>query len=250
MNFDVEERFAGSGGCSPTPDTSADANLQGLIVRAQRGDLDAQGRLVRLYERRVAGLVRPIVHDEEAIKDIGQTVAIKLVRRLPSLRDPVRFESWLFSMARNAALDHVRRSRCRPILVPDEYHAVEQADPAPDDRSWEIVEALRFAVRRCDGVSRRVLDQFIEGYTYDQISHREGLTVGAIKLRLHRLRLRLRQSVRRALSEQAATRLHPSLSTRRKTHHTLPNDSRARGASDEDLFGRTLKVKLSRWRRS
>lgn len=213
MNFDVDGRFAGPAGPSHPPETSSETNLQCLIVRARRGDLDAQGKIIRLYERRVAGLVRPIVRDEETVKDVTQAVAIKLVRRFASLRDPARFEFWLFSMARNAALDQLRRSRCRPVLVPDECELIERENMATDDRSWEIDEALRIAVRDCDAISRRILDRLIEGDTYAQISHRERLTVGAIKLRLHRLRLRLRQSVRKALSDQPTIRLRHSFST-------------------------------------
>ncbi len=213
MNLDIEGRFAGPAGPSHPPETSSETDLQCLIVRARRGDVDAQGKIIRLYERRVAGFVRPIVRDEETVKDVMQTVAIKLVRRFSSLRDPARFEYWLFSMARNTALDQLRRSRCRPVLVRDESELFERETVATDDRSWEIHEALRIAVRDCDAISRRVLDRLIEGDSYAQISRREGLTIGAIKLRLHRLRLQLRQSVRKALSDQPTIRLRHSIST-------------------------------------
>jgi RNA polymerase sigma-70 factor (ECF subfamily) len=65
----------------------------------------AQSDLVRRYQSRIAGYVRPMLSAGDGVDDVVQNVFVKMVRRLGALRDPAVFESWLFTLARNTALD-------------------------------------------------------------------------------------------------------------------------------------------------
>jgi DNA-directed RNA polymerase specialized sigma24 family protein len=100
--------------------TQERAELVGLVVRAQRSEMAAQSELVRRYTVRLSAFVRPILFQPSAVEDVVQMVFIKMVRRLTLLRDPAVFESWLFRLARNTAVDFLRRRRCRPTMVSDE----------------------------------------------------------------------------------------------------------------------------------
>src|SRR5687767_607535 len=93
------------------------AELMNVVRRAEAGDSTAQSDLVRRYTRRVAGFVRSIIRQPDAIEDVTQMVFIKMFRRLSRLRDPAVFESWLFTMARNTCLDFIPRRNCRPSTV-------------------------------------------------------------------------------------------------------------------------------------
>ncbi|MBI4622479.1 MAG: hypothetical protein HY736_04555 [Verrucomicrobia bacterium] len=97
-------------------DTGERAELLAIVLRAQSGDLNAQSELVRRYTARVSGFVRPIISQPSAVEDVAQMVFIKMVRRLGLLRDPMTFESWLFTLARNAALDYIRRAAAKIMM--------------------------------------------------------------------------------------------------------------------------------------
>lgn len=171
------------------------AELVDLIRRCQSGDLRAQSDLIRRYHARITGLVRPIVRNGETVKDIVQSVSLKLVRRLPGLREPATFESWLFTLARNTALDEIRRARCRPVSLRSERTLVEFVDPAPADRSGELLEAVQLVTCGWDNRTRRIFALIAAGTSYQSVAEREGLSLGAIKLRVHRLRRDLRERV-------------------------------------------------------
>jgi RNA polymerase sigma-70 factor (ECF subfamily) len=171
------------------------SDLVGLVLRARAGDLSAQSNLIQLYRPRLAGFVRLIIRDRETVKDIVQAISAKLVRRLPGLRDPIVFESWLFTLARNTALDHLRSSRRRPVLVEHETALHEARDPIANDGSREILEAVESALRGTSSLNRRILRQIIAGASYRQVATAEGISISALKVRLHRVRQELRQQV-------------------------------------------------------
>jgi RNA polymerase sigma-70 factor (ECF subfamily) len=122
------------------------AELTRLVIRAQADDLDAQSQLVRLYSHRIAGFLRTIVRDGNAIDDVTQMVFIKMVRRLNLLREAISFEAWLFAMARSTALDYLRSRRRRPELLADDPELFDTADTSSPLLMSEITEALTGAL--------------------------------------------------------------------------------------------------------
>ncbi len=193
--------------------SSARAELLALVKRAQRGDMTAQSELVRRYTARISGFVRPIIAQPSAVEDVAQTVFIKMVRRLTLLRDPVTFESWLFALARNTALDFIRRRNCRPVTVPDEGDFRMTPDTNNGQAFVEIMEALEHALVRLSPKDRNLVTHIVQGNSYRFAAAREGLSVGAVKVRLNRVRPFLRVSVGEAigmtLPPDAATKWRP-----------------------------------------
>jgi RNA polymerase sigma-70 factor, ECF subfamily len=209
VNYIVELDHAGSvaAGASAPSETDADARvttaereLTALVQRAREGDLRAQSDLARRYQLRLAGFVRPMLRQREAVDDVVQVVLIKMVQRLRVLRDPAVFESWLFTLARNTTLDHLRRAKCRPVFAPDELCETNLMDSRGEEneRLREVTETLEVMVRDWGARNRRILSQIAAGSTYREIAECERLSVGAIKLRVHRLRLRLRANYPRS----------------------------------------------------
>lgn len=186
---------------APPSRVDSDPELVALVDRARIGDLAAQSELIRRYRHRLAGFVWPMVRDREAVKDIVQATSLKLVRRLAGLRNPEVFEAWLFTLARNTVLDHLRRDRCRPVFVLQDPSEHEVRDPAAEDRSREIMEALDNALRHAHASDRRILQQVIVGAKYGQIAAAEGISMAALKVRLHRLRQGLRAGARGTICE-------------------------------------------------
>ncbi|MBI5766849.1 MAG: sigma-70 family RNA polymerase sigma factor [Verrucomicrobia bacterium] len=191
---------------SRTPSEADRTELAALIARAQTGESAAQTELVRRYTNRIAAFVRPIITQPSAIDDVVQMVFIKMLRRLGILRDAGAFESWLLALARNTAVDFIRRRRCRPATVWDEHELTEAPDTTSQRKVAEIMEALEFALRQLSPRDRNIVMMIVQGNSYQTAAQREGLSVGAVKLRLNRVRPFLRVSVGEAIGTTPAAR--------------------------------------------
>jgi RNA polymerase sigma-70 factor, ECF subfamily len=151
----------------------------------------------------VAGFVRAIIRQPDAVEDVTQMVFIKMFRRLSRLRDPAVFESWLFTLARNTGLDFLRRRACRPSTVGLDDAVYQIADPSTNSGTGEIMAALDRALARLSPLDRALVSQFVAGETYGDIAERAGLSLATVKVRLHRVRPFLRSWV----GEMTDTRL-------------------------------------------
>lgn len=165
--------------------------LVDLVRRAQRGAPDAQRDLIVAYQRRVAGFVYAIIGRSDAIEDIAQLVFIKMVRALDRLQAPEQFESWLFRLARNTCIDHLRRQKLRRIFLPfsPEHEDVPEPTGAVDS---EELDALRHALAQLRPQDRALLALVQEGRSHAEIAETLGTSVAAVKARLHRAREHLR----------------------------------------------------------
>jgi RNA polymerase sigma-70 factor (ECF subfamily) len=175
-----------------------------LVRRAQIGDLDAQSTLVRSYTRRIGGVVRRIVPHRTAWEDLVQVIFIRMIRRLSALRDPQVFESWLFSLARNTALDHLRRRRCQPDTVEADFELFTSPGTGGALAVDEILTALERALDRVPPRDRRLMRRIVQGDSYATAASLEGMSVGAAKIRVHRVRHFLRDSVSAAIGRPRA----------------------------------------------
>jgi RNA polymerase sigma-70 factor, ECF subfamily len=98
-------------------DIATEEDLEGIIRRSQQHDLQAQELLIKHYQSRVAGFVFSMTGRQECIEDLTQTVFIKMLKALPSLKQIERFQSWLFRIARNTCLDHLRLQRWTQVFI-------------------------------------------------------------------------------------------------------------------------------------
>ena len=88
-----------------------------LVERAREGDHDAFAELVRAAVARLDAAARLILRDPELARDAVQEALIRAWRDLRSLRDPDRFDAWVYRLTVNACLDQARRRRRRPLEV-------------------------------------------------------------------------------------------------------------------------------------
>ena len=173
-------------------DESSTTTLGERVRRAQRGDDAAMRELIVGYQRRIAGFIYAITGRSDSVEDLAQMVFVKMVRALSRLKAPEQFESWLFRLARNTCIDHLRRQKLRRIFTPfaPEHENLPEPEGSVDG---EELDALRHALSQIRPKDRALLALVQEGRSHAEIASTLGTSVAAVKARLHRAREQLRQ---------------------------------------------------------
>jgi RNA polymerase sigma-70 factor (ECF subfamily) len=173
-------------------DESATSALGDRVRRAQRGDEAAMRELIVSYQRRVAGFAYAVTGRSDSVEDLAQMVFVKMVRSIRGLKAPEQFESWLFRLARNTCIDHLRRQKLRRIFTPfaPEHENLPEPPGAVDS---EELDALRHALGQLRPKDRALLALVQEGRSHGEIAATLRTSVAAVKARLHRAREQLRQ---------------------------------------------------------
>jgi RNA polymerase sigma-70 factor (ECF subfamily) len=156
------------------------------LARAARGgDLGAFEALVKRYQRRVYGLAYHQLHDPVEAQDLAQEVFVRLYRNLGRF-DPTRaFEPWFWRLAANVAASYGRKR----VAVPAELPAGAVAPAAPED-ALPLEQAL---ADLAPALRLPVLLHYYLDLGLEDIAAALGLTVPAVKSRLHRARRVLRR---------------------------------------------------------
>ena len=177
-----------------------------LVQEALEGSQRACRELVHRFERPVLNLVARMVRDRTLAEDLAQDAFVKAFSRLESY-DPAqgKFSNWLFKIAHNTAIDHLRRSELDTVPLdaggesedrPSDYHAI-LSDPdagTPLDRAVQrdLAGALSSAVERLRPEYREVIVlRHQEGLAYEEIAEIAGLPLGTVKTYIHRARKEL-----------------------------------------------------------
>jgi RNA polymerase sigma-70 factor (ECF subfamily) len=173
-------------------DESSPSTLGDRVRQAQRGDEVAMRELIVAYQHRVAGFAYAITGRSDSIEDLVQMVFIKMARAIDRLKAPEQFESWLFRLARNTCIDHLRRQKLRRIFLPFAPEHENLPEPAGAVDSEEL-DALRHALAQLRPKDRALLALVQEGRSHAEIAESFRTSVAAVKARLHRAREQLRQ---------------------------------------------------------
>ena len=161
------------------------------VLRAQAGDNDAIRVLYLRYKDNVYGYVLSFVRDQHEAEDITQQVFLKLMAVLHKYRArEVPFTSWLLRVARNVALDNLRRRRA--LLCEEVYDASDPSDQSGDDRRRGLEQALESLPEEQRNV---VMLRHLVGLTPGEIADQMGRTESSI----HGLHHRARQALKTEL---------------------------------------------------
>jgi RNA polymerase sigma-70 factor, ECF subfamily len=182
-------------------------NEIGQIEGARRGDRASQEALVRLYERRVYGLILRLVGNREDARDILQETMVKALTSISRYDGSYPFSSWLMRIGANKSIDLLRRRKVEVNLFAyeDDEHAIDDvADPAAladaslaDKLDWAIVEAC---MDRLEPRYRTVLFlRYKDDLSYEEIARVLSVPAGTVKILLHRGRIELKKQVLREL---------------------------------------------------
>jgi len=181
--------------------TSAPSDFD-LLAAVRAGDRAALDTLVTRYEPRVLRFGMTMCHDVEDARDVLQDTFMAMVRSLDGFRADASLSTWLYAIAHHACLKKRRRRQSAPrqvssleALAPHERERMAAPGPDPEQAAatGERQARLRAAIRALDPAQRAVLLlRDIEGVTAPDAARALGLSVAAVKSRLHRARAAVR----------------------------------------------------------
>lgn len=190
--------------------TSSVEDDRELLTRAQAGDMSAFESLVSRHEDKVYGLALRMTRSEADAAEITQDTFLSAYQHLSEFRGEAAFGSWVHRIAANNALMRLRRQKVLDV-VSDDLTGPEFTDrgslaEAPES-DWSkraddkiLEEELGRAIQAAtdalpEGYREVFLLKDVEGLSYEEISEMVGISIPAVKSRLHRARLALREAI-------------------------------------------------------
>ncbi|MGH8925435.1 MAG: RNA polymerase sigma factor [Acidimicrobiia bacterium] len=162
------------------------------VVAAAAGDVSAFERLVHATEGHLWRYLVHILGDRALAEDVRQEIFMRVLHKLPSLRDPDRFVPWLFAMARNAAYDASRARRRRHARLQQAVDEAYQATSPDPHLELEVADALA----RLEPELRETLVLVgVMGLSYAEVAATMGVPEGTVKSRVFRARRQLVSSL-------------------------------------------------------
>lgn len=173
-----------------------------LVVSALKGGDNEFEELVQRYQRPIHSYVSRMLNDYEAALDVTQEVFIKVFNSLSRYSSEYKFSTWLYRIAHNAAIDHMRRNSGNLQSIETEtadgaYELqIESSLPSPEleqERS-EWRSEIEAVVKCLPSVYRElILLRHSQDMSYDEIAEITGLPLGTVKNRLFRAREMMRE---------------------------------------------------------
>ena len=180
---------------------------QEVVLLARSGREAAYRELIRRYERPVFALLFRMVRDRELAEDLSQETFVKALNAIESYRPEFKFSSWIFKIANNAAIDHLRRRELDTLSLDGSPHAetpeamqatalqigVRQESPLDTVEAKELGSEIEAAIGRLRPEYRScILLRHVEGRAYEEIAEILDLPLGTVKTYIHRARNELR----------------------------------------------------------
>jgi len=186
-----------------------------LVAAARGGDREALERLLRRHQAKVYRFGMRMCRAEEDAKDVLQETLIAAARTLPEFRGASSLSTWLYTIARSFCIKQRRRSK----FAPETLESLDVGEPArlavqlpdlargPDEalHGRRLEAVLEEAIGRLEPKYREVLVlRDVEGLSAAEVAEVLGLSVEAVKSRLHRARVVVRERVAPALMAESA----------------------------------------------
>ncbi len=169
---------------------------QELIRRILHGETALYAELANRYERMIFALVARIVGRREEAEEVTQDVFLKAFRQLGGFAGRSSFQTWLYRIACNTAVSHARRAQPRSLEIDERRLAVLPDKETDRLEEWtahqERLDALTQAIGRLDPEERALVTLFYyEERSVAECAAISALTESNVKVRLHRIRIKL-----------------------------------------------------------
>jgi RNA polymerase sigma-70 factor (ECF subfamily) len=186
------------------------------IKRTRAGDLHAYAALVDKYQSMVFVLVRSVCRNAEDAREVTQDVFLQAYRQLHTFRGAASFKTWLYRIAYNTAISHIRKEQSRERRAQDYREHVLQASaqttvqtPAyaeeeQDSDEQQRYEKLRSLVASLPPKERLLIElYYYKDLKIDEIAHICSLTPSNVKVSMFRIRQKLKAGMRTEIEREA-----------------------------------------------
>ena len=179
--------------------SATDSDLVATAINGQEGSFE---ELVRRYQRPISAYVYRMVGNYESALDLTQEIFIKVYASLRKYRSEFKFSTWIYKIAHNAAVDHLRRSSTREQSLitgsgSDQFELpIESRRLSPEQESERKERRIEIesVVRALPANYRElIILRHSQDLTYEEIVEVTGLPLGTVKNRLFRAREMMRQ---------------------------------------------------------
>jgi RNA polymerase sigma-70 factor (ECF subfamily) len=180
-----------------------------LVHAAKAGDLEAFSQLVTRYDRNIFRIAQHITHNEEDAQDVVQDAFLKAYTNLAQFQENSKFYTWLVRIAVNEALMKLRKRRNDRTVSLDEDVETEEGSMPREVADWspnpeqlygqsELGDILKKTIQGLPPGFRTVFVlRDVEGLSTEETAEMLDLSVPAVKSRLLRARLQLRERLAR-----------------------------------------------------
>ncbi|MDY7093527.1 MAG: sigma-70 family RNA polymerase sigma factor [Acidobacteriota bacterium] len=187
-------------------------NDEQLVAAILAGHQDEFKQLVERYQGRLVNYLYRMLRNVDEAHDLAQDVFIKVYQALDSFNPRYRFSTWLFRVAKNAAIDHLRKKRMKLVSLnrqdPDSGEPQDWDLPSPDRgpygelRNLERGDAIQEAIEGLPWEYRElILMRHYGELSYDEIATLKEMPLGTVKNKLFRGRQMLKQKLASYLTD-------------------------------------------------
>lgn len=181
-----------------------------LATLAADGRESAFRELLKRYERPVFSLIYRMVRDRTLAEDLSQEAFIRAFNAIGSYNTSYKFSNWIFKIANNHTIDHLRKRKLDTVSIHGSPHATTSDEinqsrlviESGDESPLELVEnrELGGQIEAAIGELREeyrtvILLRHVEGYAYEEIAEIMDLPLGTVKTYLHRARNELKNKL-------------------------------------------------------
>jgi RNA polymerase sigma-70 factor (ECF subfamily) len=170
-----------------------------LISRCQQGDQEALKQIFDLYNKKVYRIAYGVLRRREEALDIVQEVFIKLFRSIKNFKGESRLSTYLYRMAVNTAIDHVRKAGKHVFSSLEGEEGFQPAEE-PERRPDQIFLYKELEGKVNEALGKIPVDQRmalvlreVEGLSYQEIAESMGCSIGTVMSRLHYGRKRMQE---------------------------------------------------------
>jgi RNA polymerase sigma-70 factor (ECF subfamily) len=171
-----------------------------LVERCRRGELGAFEELYRAHSGRLFGLAMRMLDNPADAEDQLQEIFLSAHRKLESFRGESALGTWLYRLAMNQILDHVRSRAVRTAQMTDGFDDMsvlaETGGPRLADRAIDRLDLERAIAELPEGCRAAFVLHDVEGLEHREVSEVLGIAEGTSKSQVHKARLRLRGLLR------------------------------------------------------
>jgi RNA polymerase sigma-70 factor (ECF subfamily) len=155
------------------------------VLQAQQGNEEALQALVNRFDRRLLYYLMRFTNSTDEALDVAQDVWVRVCRGLIKLRSPRGFRAWLFRIAHDSIVSHIRR-QAREGEILEEFSCEPSFGAVQPEPVTEDLEQVHHALGALSPAHREILVlRFFEAMSLEEIAHALCRSLGTVKSRLH-----------------------------------------------------------------